>query len=154
MTPGAAPGRQTEALQALLIAEHAAIYGLATAGGRLSALGVNPATVATVADTFDQHRLRRDTLVAALTAAHADVPAALPAYAVPALPSAQAALQFLGTLSERTAAAYREQLAPLQTESYRRLAVTAVVAAARFHTAMLTAAGKNPAAASMALPGS
>ncbi len=71
----------------LLQAEHAAVYGYGTLGGRLDAR-TRPAALT----AYDVHRARRDTLAARLRERGGPVPVALAAYdvAVPDRPSALA----------------------------------------------------------------
>ena len=54
---------QTEALQAALAGEHAALYGVGVAGGKLSGARFRDAT-----DAFEVHRNNRDHLSALLVA--------------------------------------------------------------------------------------
>jgi hypothetical protein len=145
---------QTIALTALVQLEHAVCYGLAAGGGKLAVLGGSAAAVAATRQAFDLHRLRRDQLVATLTAQKAPAPPAAPAYSLPALGSRADALHFLAGLAQSSARAYRDQLVALASQDLRRVAVVAVVDDARYGAHMLEAAGASTQTATSALPGS
>lgn len=81
-------------LQDLLAAEHAAVYGYGTLGGRLDAT-VRPDALT----AYDVHRARRDSLAARLRERSAPAPVALPAYDV-AVPTQAAALGLAVQLEE------------------------------------------------------
>lgn len=147
-------GAEATALGALLQVEYAVCYGLAAGGGRLAVLGGSPATLAATRAAYDSHRIRRDQLVAALTAAAAPVPDPAPAYSIPRLSTAAGALTFLGGLTNSAARTFRDQLVGLATPDLRRLAVVAVIDDARFAADMLGAAGQSAAQSTSALPGS
>lgn len=142
------------ALSALLAAEYATCYGLSAGGGQLAGRGGPPGAVTATRAAFDDHRLRRDRLIAALVAAKAAVPPPAAAYAVPRFADARAALTFLATLADRTIRVYRAELAGLAGAAARRDAVSAVVADAVYAAQMRSSAGLDLAAASSALPGS
>lgn len=144
------------ALAALISLEHAACYGLAAGGGELGSISAVAATSARAATlvAFDQHRIRRDRLLAAVVAAGGTPPAALPAYTVPRNAHLGGVLAFLAALSLRSAAGYREQLGGLSALPLRTMAVRSVVEDARYAAAMKLAAGRTAAEATTALPGS
>jgi hypothetical protein len=142
------------ALSALLEVEYAVCYGLSAGGGRLAVVGNSPAALAATHAAYDSHRIRRDQLVAALTAAAATVPDPAPAYSIPRLDSAAEALTFLGGLTTSAARTFRDQLVGLDTPDFRRLAVVAVIDDARYAADMLRAAGQSAAQSTSALPGS
>ncbi len=81
-------------LRTLLEAEHAAVYGYGTLGGRLDA-ATRPAALA----AFDAHRARRDSLSARLVERDEEPPVALPAYDV-AVPDRATALALAVRLEE------------------------------------------------------
>ena len=138
-TPAAAP-ETIKALQTAMAAEHAAIYGYSAAGGHLS-VNRRPDAVS----DFVAHSTARDLLAAALKGRGGKSPAALPAYAIPALKDGIAAATFLATLDEATAAGYAGVLGTTTDPSLRRLAVTGLTASATRATKWRLAAGIAPA---------
>lgn len=74
------PSSDPEPLQTTLAAEHAAVYVLATLGGRAAE---DEDLHTAISEAFAEHRLRRDQLSAAITDLGADPVAAAPAYDVP-----------------------------------------------------------------------
>jgi hypothetical protein len=141
------------ALSALARVEFAVIYGIGTGGGRLVALGASTSAVNATRAAYDVHRIRRDQLLAALTAARAAAPLPAAAYSVPSLTVAGDALGFLAGLAATAERAYRAQLAAIGTPDMRRVAVVAVIDDARYAATMLIAAGRPAVQATAALPG-
>jgi hypothetical protein len=118
---------QTDALQAALAGEHAAIYAIGVAGGHLRARRFTAAQ-----DLYTRHLVRRDRLRELVLAAGADPAAAEPAYDLPAQvadPNSAAAL--IRLIEQRLAAVYGDLVATAETSAIRTFAVQAVVAAAR-----------------------
>jgi hypothetical protein len=102
-----------EALGAALEAEHAAIFGYGVVGAHLAKSEQD-----TARQVEAVHRTRRDALIAMLTAAHADAPAAQPAYALPyPVTDRTTALALAVALEEGTARAWRQTLAQLTGDS-------------------------------------
>ncbi|MEU4197580.1 ferritin-like domain-containing protein [Kribbella sp. NPDC026611] len=117
---------QLDAIQAALAGEHAAMYGVGVAGGKLSGARFRDAT-----DLFDQHRDRRDQLSALVVAAGKTPVAAEPAYDLPlavTTPATAAAL-VLG-IERRIAAVYGDLVEAAEQEPVRAVAIEALLAAA------------------------
>jgi hypothetical protein len=148
-----AAGSDASALQTLVAAEHAAVFGLAAAGGRLDVLARGSAGATTTRTGYETHLLRRDTWIAALRARHATVPAAAAAYELPALGTAAQAARAGAGIEERCGEAYEAALADLTDRTLRAQVTTALADAAGRRYALLLAAGETPAAASSAFPG-
>lgn len=142
-------------LRALLVLENSVIYGVDAAGGVLAASGARPELV-TLAEQADQsHRLRRDSLTAALLARGVTAPAALPAYAIPVpLGSVPTAVALLVDLETRCTSAYRQALLSLTSTTLRAFAVDALTDSAVRVTRLELLVGQSPASASSAFPGS
>ena len=87
---------QLEALQAALAGEHAAMYGVGVAGGKLSGARFKAAT-----DSYEQHRDHRDHLSALVVAAGETPVAAEPAYDLPQAVTNAATAAALVLLIER-----------------------------------------------------
>lgn len=137
-----------------MVAEHAAVFGIAAMGGRLVNVDPRSPGVPVLRQLFDIHRTRRDVWSAALRARHAPVPPSAPAYALPALGSAAQTLAAAAALEARAASAYRDALT-LGTDATVRAQVTgALTDAARHEYALGTFAGQPPTTAAPALPGS
>lgn len=134
-------------LQAVLAAEHAAIFGYGALGPFLTG-----AARGTAADAEAAHRDRRDAVAALLVGAKAEPVPAERAYALP-FPVADraSALKLALQLEERTAAAWRAAV-PEVTGADRRTALAALIDCAVFATRWRRAAA--PAApATVAFPG-
>ncbi|PZS32221.1 MAG: DUF4439 domain-containing protein [Pseudonocardiales bacterium] len=117
---------ETAALQQVLAAEHAAVWGYGVVGGLLPAPAQEPARSADRA-----HRMRRDTLSALLAGRAATPVAAAPDYDLPfSVADAGAARRLAVHLEKGTAAAWHAALAALTTADLRRLAVTGLTDAA------------------------
>jgi hypothetical protein len=151
-----ADDQQTAALATLLELEYAVVYGLAAGAGQLAPRATAGTTIAdAVAKTtasYDQHQLRRDRLIAALSARGATVPDPLPAYRVTRSDQPTLLLSFLAELGRSTISGYRSGLGSLTDTGLRADAVAAVIEASRYRTAMLLAAGQTADAAAPALP--
>ncbi|WP_327318211.1 ferritin-like domain-containing protein [Streptomyces sp. NBC_01235] len=92
------------ALQAVLAAEHAAVYGYGVVGGRI---GEERRTEARAA--YDAHRARRDALVRDVRGLGAEPVAASAGYALPfAVPDSAAAVRLAVQLEERVAGVYSD----------------------------------------------
>ncbi|MEP6695939.1 MAG: ferritin-like domain-containing protein [Pseudonocardiales bacterium] len=117
---------ETAALQGVLAAEHAAVWGYGVVGGHLPATAQDPARQADQA-----HRRRRDTLSALLAARFATPVAAAPDYDLPfPVADALSARRLAAHLEQGTAAAWHAALAVLPVAELRHLAVTALTDAA------------------------
>ena len=147
---------QIAAVATLLELEYAVVYGLAAGAGQLTphaTAGTSVADAVTkTSASYDQHRLRRDRLIAALIASNASVPDPLPAYRVTRSDQPGALLAFLAELGRSTISGYRSGLGSLTDAGLRADAVAAVIEASRYRTAMLIAAGQTADAAAPALP--
>jgi hypothetical protein len=141
------------ALQALVAAEDAAVFGLSAAGGRLNDLAPGGVAATVVAATYDVHRLRRDAWSAALRALKAPVPAAAPAYALPSLSTVAEATDVAAGLEERCGQAYDAALAGLTNRTVRAQVIAALTDAARLARTLLLTVGASAEQASTAFPG-
>ena len=97
--PSSSPPAEVGALEPCLTAEYAAVFGYGVLGGVLSA-GVSDRPAASAAvSSYDVHRDRRDALVALITAAGVQPPAAAAAYDIPfpvtGLPSARRLARYI-----------------------------------------------------------
>jgi hypothetical protein len=123
--PGAG-GRETEALQGLLAAEHAAAWGWEVAGAELDGIARALAREAVAA-----HRARRDRLSALLRDRGAEPAPASAAYALPEQTDDPVAALRLGLLLEEgTGAAQARALALLEAPALRAAVVSALAGAA------------------------
>jgi len=150
--------RESATLVALLQTEYGVIYGLGAVGGQLAVRvpgsGPNPAPIVAIAtDTYDQHRLRRDRLIAALRSRQASVPVPLAAYQVTRSDQPAVLANYLAELAQTTIVAYRSALASLADVALRTDAVAAVIEAAKVRTSALRTAGRSDVDAAPALPG-
>jgi hypothetical protein len=117
---------QVEALQAALAGEHAALYGVGVAGGKL-----NGAKFTAANDLFEQHRRQRDKLAALLTAAGEKPVAAEPAYDLPfAVTTPQSAANLVIQLEGRLAAVYADLVEGAEQEPVRALAIQTLITTA------------------------
>lgn len=121
-----------EAWQALLAAEHAAVYGYGVVAGRLRA-EADPAAGAAGAD-LDEHGRRRDVAEVAVTGLGATPVAAEPGYAVTPPPADASAAAALAAGLERDCAARYADLVAASGPDDRRLPATWLVAAAAAET--------------------
>lgn len=95
---------ELEALQAVLAAEHAAVYGYGIVGGRIREQRRAEARAA-----YDAHRARRDTLVREVRDLGGEPVAASAAYALPfPVPDSAAAVRLAAELEERVAGVYSD----------------------------------------------
>lgn len=135
----------TDALAAVLVAEHAAIYGYGVLGAHLTGSALTQAQQAEAA-----HRSRRDDLLVRLTAAGAKPPAADVAYALPfPVTDATSAQKLAVQLEERTAAIWRVALGPTMGDQ-RKLVLAGLVDAALRAARWRRATGTQPG--TVALP--
>jgi hypothetical protein len=132
-------------LTALLEAEHAAVYGYGTLGGRLDAT-TRPAALA----AFDAHRLRRDSLVARLRERGATAPPTLAAYDVAVATPAQA-LALAVRLEEGLSARWRDLVGGTTDPALRRLGVSGLEETAVRAAQWRKRQGRTPP--TVALPG-
>jgi hypothetical protein len=97
----------TRALQSVLAAEHATVYGYGVAGARLAGAARTRATTA-----YDHHRASRDQVEALIIARHAQPVAAASSYALPSpVTSAADAVALATLLEERLAAVWADAVA-------------------------------------------
>jgi hypothetical protein len=133
---------ETEALQAALAGEHAALYGVGVAGGKLSGARWTAAT-----NLYEQHRRQRDKLTDLLTTAGETPVAAEPAYDLPqAVTNATQATTLILLIERRLAAVYGDLVEAAEQESVRTLAIRSLIGTASTQLAW----GGKP----VALPGS
>ncbi|NEA36746.1 ferritin-like domain-containing protein [Streptomyces sp. SID13031] len=110
---------QVEALQAALAGEHAALYGVGVAGGKLSGAKFQAAN-----ELYEQHRRQRDKLADLLTAAGETPVAAEPAYDLPmAVTTAQTAASLILVIERRLAAVYGDLVENAEEAPVRALAI-------------------------------
>jgi hypothetical protein len=135
-----------EQLTAALVAEHAAIYGYGIIGSRLGGGSVEAARQAETT-----HRDRRDALLSRLSGTGATPPPAEPVYSLPfGVTDRTGALHLAVVMEERTAQAWRAAL-PVTSGEERKLALDALVDAARWAARWRRFAGVSPSVA--AFPG-
>jgi hypothetical protein len=117
---------QLEALQAALAGEHAALYGVGVAGGKLSGAKFRDATAA-----FDLHRDNRDRLSALVVAAGETPVAAEPAYELPqAVTNAATASALILLIERRIAAVYGDLVEAAEQPAVRSFAIDSLLGAA------------------------
>ena len=117
---------QLEALQAALAGEHAAMYGVGVAGGKLSGARFKAAT-----DSYEQHRDNRDHLSALVVAAGETPVAAEPAYDLPqAVTNAATAAALVLLIERRMAAVYGDLVEAAEQPGVRAFAIESLLAAA------------------------
>ncbi|TCC66153.1 DUF4439 domain-containing protein [Kribbella pittospori] len=115
---------EVEALQAALAGEHAALYGIGVAGGKLSGARFRSAT-----DSYEQHRLNRDRLSQLVVAAGETPAAAEPAYDLPqAVTNAATAAALILLLERRLAAVYGDLVESADKPAVRTFAVNGLLA--------------------------
>lgn len=132
---------QVEALQAALAGEHAALYGVGVAGGKLSGARFRDAN-----DTFEVHRDNRDRLSALLVAAGETPVAAQPAYDLPqAVISTATATAVVLLIERRIVGVYGDLVEAAEQPAVRAFAIEALL---RYATIQLTWGG-----APVAFPG-
>lgn len=114
---------QVEALQSALAGEHAALYGVGVAGGKLSGAKFQAAD-----ELYEQHRRQRDKLTALLTAAGETPVAAEPAYDLPqAVTTPQTATSLILLIERRLAAVYADLVEAAEDTRTRTLAIQALL---------------------------
>jgi hypothetical protein len=117
---------QVEALQAALAGEHAALYGVGVAGGKLNGARFQEAT-----DTFARHRDNRDHLSALLVAAGETPVAAEAAYDLPqAVTNAATASALILFIERRIAPVYGDLVEAAEQAAVRSFAIESLLAAA------------------------
>lgn len=117
---------QLEALQAALAGEHAAMYGVGVAGGKLSGARFKAAT-----DSYEEHRDHRDHLTALVVAAGETPVAAEPAYDLPqAVTNAATAAALVLLIERRVAAVYGDLVEAAEQPAVRAFAIESLLAAA------------------------
>ncbi|MEU4289518.1 ferritin-like domain-containing protein [Kribbella sp. NPDC026596] len=117
---------QLEALQAALAGEHAALYGVGVAGGKLSGARFRGAT-----DLYEQHRSNRDQLSALVVAAGKTPVAADPAYDLPqAVTNAATAAALVLLIERRVAAVYGDLVEAAEQPAVRSFAIESLLSAA------------------------
>ena len=117
---------QLEALQAALAGEHAAMYGVGVAGGKLSGARFKAAT-----DSYEEHRDHRDHLSALVVAAGETPVAAEPAYDLPqAVTNAATAAALVLLIERRVAAVYGDLVEAAEQPAVRAFAIESLLAAA------------------------
>ncbi|HZX02359.1 ferritin-like domain-containing protein [Kribbella sp.] len=118
--------KQLDALQAALAGEHAAMYGVGVAGGKLTGARYQEAT-----DLFGAHRNSRDQLSAMIVAAGQTPVAAEPAYDLPqAVTNAATATALVLLIERRIAAVYGDLVEAAEQGPVRQFAIDALQAAA------------------------
>ncbi|ADB32000.1 hypothetical protein Kfla_2935 [Kribbella flavida DSM 17836] len=118
---------EAEALQAAIAGEHAALYGVGVAGGKLSGARFRAATT-----LYEQHRKRRDLLADLLVQSGQTPAAAEPAYDLPQVVTdpATAVALVLG-IERRLGAVYADLVEAAEQDGPRTFAVQALIATAR-----------------------
>ncbi|HQR25694.1 MAG TPA: ferritin-like domain-containing protein [Nocardioides sp.] len=119
----------TEAQQATLAAEHAAVYTYGVLGGRASALGNTPLQ-AQVSAAYGVHRARRDALVRAVRDQGGEPVAAAPAYDVTPMPVTTAQVRRSAQEVEAATAEAYASLVAATTGGQREWAVQGLTDAA------------------------
>lgn len=122
-----AKDRELRALQAVLAAEHAAVYGYGVVGGRVAEERRTDARAA-----YDTHRARRDALMREVKDAGGDPVVAAAGYALPfPVPDAAAAVRLAAELENRVAGVYSDLVRASRGERRRAAAEALREAAVR-----------------------
>jgi hypothetical protein len=117
---------EVEALQAALAGEHAAMYGVGVAGGKLSGARFRTAT-----DSYERHRSNRDRLTQLVVAAGETPVAAEPAYDLPqAVTNAATAAALVLLIERRLAAVYGDLVEAAEQPVIRVFAIQTLLATA------------------------
>ncbi|MFD7156955.1 ferritin-like domain-containing protein [Kribbella sp. NPDC059898] len=117
---------EVDALQAALAGEHAAVYGVGVAGGKLNGARFRAAT-----DLFGAHRDNRDHLSALIVAAGQTPVAAQPAYQLPQpVTNAATATALILYVERRIAAVYGDLVEAAEQAPVRLFAIDALQTAA------------------------
>lgn len=120
---------QTQALQAALAGEHAALYAIGVAGGHLRGARFRAAV-----RLSDRHRERRDQLSGMISAAGAEPVAAAAAYDLPAVVSTPArAAALVRLVEQRLGVVYGDLVETAVDTRVRTFAVAALIETARDH---------------------
>jgi hypothetical protein len=121
----------TDALQDCLAAEHAAVYGYGVVGGVLSGrTDAGSVLQELAADSYAEHRRRRDDLTDLIVARDVQPAAAEPAYQLPdAVSSVEDCRDLARGLEERCAAVYADAVSR-SVDDDRELAARALTACA------------------------
>lgn len=115
---------EVEALQAALAGEHAALYGIGVAGGKLSGARFRSAS-----DSYELHRLNRDRLSQLVVAAGETPVAAEPAYDLPQpVTNAATAAALILLIERRLAAVYGDLIESAEKPAVRSFAVDGLLA--------------------------
>ncbi|HEU4946040.1 MAG TPA: ferritin-like domain-containing protein [Kribbella sp.] len=115
---------EKEALQAALAGEHAAMYGVGVAGGRLKGARFSAATT-----VYEDHRKRRDRLAAFLVEAGEEPVAAEAAYDLPQpVTSTTAATALVLLIQRRLTSIYGELVEAAEQRSVRTFAIQSLIA--------------------------
>jgi hypothetical protein len=115
---------ENEALQAALAGEHAALYGVGVAGGKLSGARFARATA-----SFEEHRKRRDQLAGLLVDAGETPVAAEPAYDLPQpVTNAATATALVLLIERRLSVVYADLVESAEKDTVRTMAVQALIA--------------------------
>ncbi|TWD83537.1 uncharacterized protein DUF4439 [Kribbella amoyensis] len=118
---------EVEALQAAIAGEHAALYGVGVAGGKL-----NGARFRTATTLYERHRKRRDQLADLLLAAGQTPAAAEPAYDLPVtVTTAATAVALVLGIERRLGAVYGDLVEAAEQDRIRSFAVQALIATAQ-----------------------
>jgi len=135
-------------LQALLAAEHAAVYGYGVVGGRLDDAGRSTAMAA-----YDSHRARRDRLEALLSDRGTSPVQAEAAYDV-ATSSAEQALALAVRIEEGLALRWRDLVGATDDPELRALGIAGLQETAVRAASWRKQAGVPQVTVTVALPGS
>jgi len=118
---------ETEALQAAIAGEHASLYGVGVAGGKLTGARFTAATT-----LYEQHRRRRDQLAQLLIQAGQTPAAAEPAYDLPqAVTNAATATALVLLIERRLSAIYGDLVESAETDKVRTFAIQSLITTAR-----------------------
>lgn len=128
-TSSRGPDSPTEALQAALAAEHAAVFVYAALGGQASR-SAQPGLYRRITTAYRLHRTRRDELDAMVRDAGGEPVAAEPGYQLPADLGTAASLAARALRLEQDAAATYAYLVARSSGTTRSWAVTALLDAA------------------------
>ena len=118
---------EKDALQAALAGEHAAMYGVGVAGGKLAGARFAQATAA-----FEEHRRRRDQLTDLVIQNGGTPVAAEPAYDLPqAVTDAASATALVLLIERRLSVVYADLVEAAEQTPVRTLAIQALIATSR-----------------------
>jgi hypothetical protein len=118
---------EKEALQAAIAGEHAALYGVGVAGGKLNGSQFRAATT-----SYEQHRQRRDELADLLVDAGETPAAAEPAYDLPqAVTNAATARALILLIERRLAGVYGDLVESAEQDNIRAFSIQALIATAQ-----------------------